>query len=91
MKTTTIKLDRATRHLLDDYAASACLLRKFGKVPSYNLDGVEESIDLVEVALRMDKHLLKASFEELFPGYRLRRYNVDSGVATVEIIGDVQS
>ncbi len=84
MATTTIKLDRRTRSALDDYAATICLLRKRGSVIARNLDDVEERVDLREIARRMDQYLLTETFDSYFPEYILRRYNVDTGVATVE-------
>ena len=85
---TTIKLDRLTRILLDDYAAAACALRR-SRFTLVNADGVKERISTYELANRMDKYLIKVTFEEIFPGYILQQYNVDTGVATVELAGEV--
>lgn len=82
---TTIKLDRISRSIVDDYAAAACLLRE-RPVKVTNSDGITEIIDLREMASRMDKYLLKEIFESMFPAYTLIQYNVDRGVATVEAL-----
>ena len=84
---TTIKLDRISRSIVDDYAAAACLLRE-RPVKVTNADGITEIVDLREVASRMDKYLLKETFELMFPGHVLVQYDVDRGVATVEVRAD---